>query len=177
MRTTFALFQKYEDAKKVVDGLLDKNFKKDEINIIAQKSAIENAWNINERTIGVAVTDKEVVYKDGANKDVAKQNVQGLDAMLGRLQPIRTYSAGEIYASGEIAKIVAKTASVPGAAAGGLKGALVDLGVDEGPASKYDDGIRNGQLLVFVRSMDERSAEAKETLSESPAKHLGTFLG
>ena len=165
MRTTFALFQKYDDAKKAVDGLLGKNFKKEEINIIAQKSAVENSWDINERTIGVDVSD-----------DVGNNKVHGLDALLGRLQPIRTNTAGDIYASGEIAKVVAKTVSVPGTA-GGFKGALVDLGVSEEPASKYDDGVRNGLLLVFVRSADERAAEAKATLSEGSAKHLGTFLG
>lgn len=165
MRTTFALIRKYDDAKKVVNSLLDKNFGKEEINVIAQKSAVQSAWDINERTIDVDV-----------NKELGKQKVHGLDAMLGRLQPVRTNVAGDLYASGDVAKVITHSIAAPGME-GGLKGALVDFGVNENAAKALDEGIRNGEMLIFVRSSDDRASEAKEVLSAAPASNITTFSG
>lgn len=166
MRTTFALFSKYDDAKKIVDELMNKNFEKEDINIIAQKSAVENSWSVNERTIDVEVT-----------KEVGKQTRHGLDAMLGRQQPVRTTTAGDVYATGEVAKIIARSAAAPGAPNAGLRGALVDFGVAEDSAKAFEEGIRNGQMLIFVRSSDDRASEAKEAISAAPATHIITAAG
>ena len=166
MRTTFALFTKYSDAKQAVDELLDKNFKKETINVIAQKSAVESNWDVNERTINVDVTNK-----------IGEKKVGGLEEMLGHRQPIQTNTEGELYAAGEIAKVLAGTLSAPGTVEGGMQGALVDFGVSEDPASELAEGIRGGGLLVFVRTEDERASQATDVLNEQKARHVATVRG
>ncbi len=166
MRTTFGLFQKYGDAKKAVAELMDKNFSKDEINVIAQKVAVEANWDVNERTVDVKATD-----------EIGQKKVHGLDAMLGKQQPIQTSVAGDIYASGDMATVLARTASAPGAVDNGFTGALTDFGVAQENAEALAKGLRNGQLLIFVRSADERSSAARDVLVQEKADHITTIHG
>lgn len=155
MRTTLGLFSKYEDAKRVVDRLMDKNIDKEKINILAQKSAVENAWDVNQRTVDTASTSAV------GNKDVA-----GLDAILGRQRPVRTNTAGDLYAAGEIANIIAKTAAAPGET-GSLKEALVDFGVEAQAAEAFSEGIGSGELLIFIRSDEDHSRAVKDIFDDS----------
>ena len=157
MQTVFALIQKYDDAKKAVDRLMDKNIDKEDINILAQKIAVESAWDVNQRTIDVDST-----------KAVGQKTVSGLDAMLGRQQPVKTNSAGELYAAGEMAEQIAKTASMP-AGGNGLKDALADFGLEDQAAEQLSDGVRAGELLVFVRSSDENSSLVSQILGGAEA--------
>ncbi len=165
MRTTFALFQKYDDAQKAVEDLLGKNFGKQEINIIAQKMFIDGNWNVKERGENVNVTKR------------GGQKAGGLDEMIGRRQPIQTNSAGELYAAGERANVLAKTLVAPGTVDGGLEGALEDFGVSDETASELADGIRGGQMLFFIRTPDDRAAEVIDLLSQDKARSLTTVRG
>lgn len=56
-----------------------------------------------------------------------------------------------------------------GAAAGGLTGALVGLGVPEHEAKFYKEEIERGGILVGVYSHDDRVKEAKRILDEAGA--------
>jgi hypothetical protein len=165
MRTTFALISKYEDAKHLVDQLIDKNIDKDSINIIAQKSAVENSWDVNQRTVDVDVT-----------KAVGKKKVEGLDEMLGRQRPVRTTSAGELYAAGEMAHVIAKTVAAPGEI-GSLKDALVDFGLEDQAAEQLSDGVQSGGLLIFIRAEDEDSAMVRSVLNDSGKVNHSTVIG
>lgn len=165
MRTTFALISKYEDAKQVVDQLMDKNIGKESINVIAQKSAVESAWNVNQRTIDVDVTNA-----------VGQKTVQGLDALLGRQHPVRTQSAGDLYAAGELAEIIAKTVSGAGEISD-LKDALVDFGVSDPAAEQYSNGIRSGEMLVFIRTDDENSGTVRTLLDGSSGVKHSSVIG
>ncbi|MCX6023210.1 MAG: hypothetical protein NTZ05_16090 [Chloroflexi bacterium] len=69
------------------------------------------------------------------------------------------------------------TGAAIGAAAGGITGALVDLGVDEDDARFYDEEFRAGHTVVTVRS-DGRDEEAAAILYahyaydvDTPARH------
>ena len=97
--------------------------------------------------------------------------------MLGRLQPIRTNAAGELYASGEIAKVFTKSLSAPGTPDTDLKSALADYGMEDETASTYENGVRGGSLLVFVRTADEREEEVKEAFVDASGKNIASFRG
>lgn len=185
MRTTFALYENYDQAKAAVDELLNKDVDPQSINILVQKSAVESAWDVNERTIRADVSDELPVKEHFALEEQrirrkAEEDKQRnkeldiLDGMLGRLQPIRTNLAGELLASGDVAKMLARTAA-PGQSA--LKDTFKEFGIEETTAEAYSEGIRNGQFLVFVRSQDEKSGVVKELLNKSKAKNVATFRG
>ena len=166
MRTIFALYDTYDKAKQAVDQLLNKDIDKDNINVIVQKRAVEGVWDVNERTIDVQVTD-----------ELGRKKVKGLDAMLGRQQPVQTSTAGDIYASGQVATVLARTASMPGAVDGGLKNVFKDFGVSANPAEAYDKGIRGGQFLVFVRSDEDEASQVAQLLDETKARDVSTVTG
>jgi hypothetical protein len=166
MRTIFALVNKYGEARKIVSDLLDKNFEKDDINVIAQKSAVESDWNVNLRTIRTDVSE-----------EFGRDDVEDLDAILGRYQPIQTQTAGELYATGEVARILARTVAAPGAVEGGLEGAFREFGIGKNSAQAFADGIQNGELLFFLRAEDERVAEVEQMLSEASTSHISTLNG
>jgi hypothetical protein len=166
MRTIFALINKYGEARKVVADLLDKNFEKDDINIIAQKSAVENQWDVNQRTINM-----------DASSEFGGQEKNDLDTILGRYQPITTNAAGDLYAAGEVARILARTVAAPGAVEGGLEGAFKDFGIGGNSAEAFAEGIQNGEMLLFLRAEDERVAEIRQMLDEVSASYISTLNG
>ena len=166
MKTIFAMFDNYEDASAAVNRLLEGNVDEEEINAIAQAQVAKDRIDANLETVAVDVTD-----------EVGRQTVYGLDAMLGRQQPVRISDVGNVYAAGSLATLLARTASVPDAADGTLKGALMDFNVAEEAAGAYRDGIRAGAFLIWVRSDDERASEAAAILQSQKGRRVTSLVG
>ena len=59
-----------------------------------------------------------------------------------------------------------------GAAAGGLTGALIGLGLPEHEAKFYDQELRKGGILLGVYSHDDRKRLAKDTLAAAGAENV-----
>jgi uncharacterized membrane protein len=59
-----------------------------------------------------------------------------------------------------------------GAAAGGLTGALLGLGLPEHEAKFYNEQIEQGGILVGVYTHDDRAAQARKTLEASGAEKV-----
>ena len=60
-----------------------------------------------------------------------------------------------------------------GAAAGGLTGALIGLGLPEHEAKFYDKEIEKGGILVGVYAHDDRQKSAREILEAAGAEKVG----
>jgi len=71
MKTIFAMFDNYDDARTAVNRLLEGNVDEEEINAIAQAQVAKDRIDANLETVAVDVTD-----------EVGRQTVYGLDAML-----------------------------------------------------------------------------------------------
>ena len=65
--------------------------------------------------------------------------------------------------------MAALTGAGAGAVAGGLIGALTDLGVDETQAEYYAEAVRRGAALVTVRADESRVEEVERILSDHGA--------
>ena len=61
-----------------------------------------------------------------------------------------------------------------GAAAGGLIGALTDLGFSEEQTNVYAEGIKRGSILVTVHTEDEERNEVADLLHEAGAVDVNT---
>lgn len=59
-----------------------------------------------------------------------------------------------------------------GAAAGGLVGALADMGVEKSEAEFYCSAVRNGGILLTIKSSDEQDARAVAILSAHGARNI-----
>lgn len=161
MKTIFAMFENYEDAKAAVDELLGREFDEREMNAIVLEEIAKDYMEVNLERVHVKVTEK-----------VGEKTAVGLDHLLGTQQPVEIPGVGEVYATGELATVLSKTAAAPGAVAGSLKAALIDFGVREEVAKAYTVGIKDGGLLFWIRTSDERAPETINVLRD----HEGAYV-
>lgn len=166
METIFGLFSTYGDAEATTQMLLDKGFSEEEMNAIVLEDVAKNEMDVNLEKITVEVSD-----------ELGQRTARGLYAMLASRQPFRLTGVGRVYAAGDLASVLATTASVPGMADGGLRAALEEFGVPADEAQSYVDGLLDGEILFFIRTSDERAAEAREVLLEHKAKQVATNIG
>jgi uncharacterized membrane protein len=59
-----------------------------------------------------------------------------------------------------------------GAAAGGLTGALIGVGIPEHEAKFYNEAIEQGGILLGVYAHDDRAAQARRLLEASGAEKV-----
>lgn len=166
MKTIFGLFRTYDDAEATTRMLLDKGFSEDEMNAIVLEDVAKNEMDVNLEKITVQVSD-----------EIGQRTARGLDAMLASRQPVRLTGVGRVYAAGELASVLVTTASVPGATNGGFQAALENFGVPEDEGRGFVNGVLDGGILFFIRTTDERAAEAREALLAHKAKEVATNIG
>ena len=77
-----------------------------------------------------------------------------------------------LMAAGPI--VAALTGLGAGAAAGGLTGALVGLGIPEHEAKFYQEEIQRGRILVGVHAHQDRTEQAKSILDAAGAEKVTT---
>lgn len=161
MKTFFSLFDDYEKADAAVRELLAQDFAIDEINVILQETIAKNAMDVNQNQIKVK-----------KSQEFGQPATHGLDGLLGGEQAFNVPDAGHIYAAGELADLLTKTALMPASANGGLKAALIEFGLSPETAELYRGGVQDGGLLVFVRVEDKKATTAREILRKHKARQI-----
>jgi len=137
-----------------------------------------------EKDIGVAMRDRtsqgELV--EGTGTQVAEGAtggavgggvVGGVIGLLGGLGALAIPGLGPIFAAGWLGSTLAGAGI--GAAAGGIIGGLVGLGIPENEARHFEEGVKEGRILVTVKA-EERAAEAADILTRHNAD-LGPAFG
>ncbi|HEX2219519.1 MAG TPA: YsnF/AvaK domain-containing protein [Gemmatimonadales bacterium] len=133
-----------------------------------------------EQQIGVAVRDREQqdaltegtgtqAAEDATKGAVGGGVVGGVIGLLAGVGALAIPGVGPIIAGGALASTLAGAGI--GAAAGGLIGALVGMGVPEEDARHFEQGFKQGGILVTVQA-GTRAELAREALSE-----VGADLG
>jgi len=158
MRTVVGLFDRFEDAQQAVRALLDANFTKEDINLIAS-----DANGDFKRYIDANPQGEGQNVADGAATGAGVGAVLGgLGGLLLGLGVLAIPGIGPVLAAGPIASALIGAGA--GAVTGGVVGALVDLGIPEEHAKAYAEGIRRGGTLVTVRTPDNQSDQAVQIL-------------
>jgi uncharacterized protein (TIGR02271 family) len=130
-----------------------------------------------EQQIGVAVRDREQqqAITEGTGTQAAEGAttgalgggvVGGVIGLLAGVGALAIPGIGPIIAGGALASTLAGAGI--GAAAGGLLGALVGMGIPEEDAKHFEEGFRQGGILVTVQA-GARVPEAREALSQGGA--------
>ncbi|MDQ4075563.1 MAG: hypothetical protein M3220_04865, partial [Chloroflexota bacterium] len=88
----------------------------------------------------------------------------GLAGLLVGLASLTIPGIGPIVAAGPLAAALAGAGI--GAVAGGAVGALIDMGVSEEDAEYYAEALRRGDVIVAVRTEDERADLAVDVLRQ-----------
>ena len=156
-KTVIGLFDRMEEARHVVQALIDHGFPRDDISLVSCRND-EGAY-ITER--GDEQTRGAVI---GAGAGAA---LGGLGGLLVGLGALAIPGVGPIIAAGPLLTALAGVGI--GAAAGGLIGALTDLGVPEEEAHAYAEGVRQGGVLLAVDTDDERADRAAEIMERAGA--------
>ena len=157
-KTVIGLFDNLNEARQVVQELIDNGFHSDDIGIVVQHDGEVTTERRGERTSGAAV---------GAGAGAA---LGGLGGLLVGLGALTIPGIGPVIAAGPIATTLAGAGI--GATAGGLIGALTDLGVPEEEAHYYAEGVRRGGALVTVDAADDMADRAADIMQRYGAVDL-----
>lgn len=154
-RTATALFQSYDRAADAVNKLEAAGIPHGDISIVSNDQAHQGQHGSHPGT------------GTGASLGTVVGGGAGLLAGLGMLA---IPGLGPVVAAGWLASTL--LGAGVGAAAGGLVGALTDVGIDQTDADAYAEGVRRGGTLVTVRADEAQLKRATDILDVDGAVDL-----
>ena len=154
------LFRARPDAERAVEDLVHYGWSRDDISLLMSDAT-------RGREFGLAMATKA---PEGAATGATIGGVLGaVAAGLVALGVIVVPGLG-LVAAGPILATLAGLGA--GAAAGGLTGALVGLGIPEHEAKFYNEEIERGGILVGVYSHSDRGDQARKLLEAAGAEKV-----
>jgi uncharacterized membrane protein len=158
-KTVVGLFDTAADAQSAIQELIDTGWPREDISIIAGNTGKEQSILAGADTTRPAVKEAE----KGAV-------IGGLAGLFLGLSELAVPGVGLVIVGGWLATILLGAGI--GAAAGGLVGALVEVGVHHEEASHLAEGVRRGGTLVTVRADDSRMKAAIDILNRHHAVNI-----
>lgn len=173
MKTVVGLFDNFSEAQSVVQDLVNSGFRRDDISMVANNASGQYGDDFQEVNLEEPSDVHDgggsgfVRSTDGAAGVTAESAATGAKAgtvlggtlgLLVGLGALAIPGVGPVIAAGPLAAALGSTAlgaglgAAAGAATGGLVGALNSVGVPEGDAGLYAEGVRRGGILVSVAS-------------------------
>jgi len=152
------MYDRYEDAQKVVHDLEASGIPTSEISMIANAEGRGTAGDASAGT-GDRAADASNAGGTGALAGTALGGGLGLAAGLGALA---IPGVGPVVAAGWL--IATLTGAGIGAAAGGVVGSLTGAGVSRDEAHVYAEGLRSGGTLVTVRASDAEATRIEDIM-------------
>jgi hypothetical protein len=156
------LFYKYAHANAAVEALMRLGYPQDKISLIVS----EQTHNADLRR------DEGNKTLEGVGLGVSVGGTTG--AVVAALAAIGTTLAIPglgLFLAGPIAAAVAGAGA--GSVVGGLVGALVGTGVPQNRAELYDQGLRNGGIVLGVQALsDDEAARTEHLFDELGAERI-----
>lgn len=151
--TVVALFDNQADAERAIQDLREAGFSKDRIGVMLRDPSYSP---------GTADDVQNVLPGETAAAGAVGGGILGgVIGLLAGVGALALPGVGPVIAGGAL--VTSLTGAGVGAAAGGVLGALVGLGVPESSARYFEEGIRQGAVLVLVDAGYRREA-AKDIL-------------
>jgi hypothetical protein len=165
MATAIGLFDRSENAERAVDALLSRGFVEDEIGVMAGEGVVQEYLKSKKLTS---------VEGDAGTGVLGGALLGGFGGLLAGIAALAIPGIGPAITAGTLAAALGLplVGAGAGAVAGGLIGALVNMGVPQEDAHVYAEGVKRGGVLVTVRTSEGRMAEARETLRAAGAVDL-----
>jgi hypothetical protein len=155
-KTVVGLMDSFDEARNLIDDLLDDGFSCDDIGLIAR----EPEGSIQQQTAREERSDEQI---SGVSKGVgAGAAVGGVAGLLIGIAAFTVPGIGTVMAAGPIAAALAGVGL--GAVTGGVYGAIRNLGVPEDEAEYYTEGVRRGGVLVSVETDDLSAQRAADIM-------------
>jgi hypothetical protein len=154
------LFKSRADAERAVEDLVHYGWSRDDISLLMSDAT-------RGREFGMAMATKA---PEGAAAGATIGGVLGaIAAGLVALGIVAVPGIG-LVAAGPIVATLAGLGA--GAAAGGLTGALIGMGLPEHEARFFNEEIERGGILVGVLSHDDRTDQAKKILEAAGSEKV-----
>lgn len=185
-KSVFGLAANDEQARRIVDHLLSSGFSSQDISILYPDRNHEyasNEWqqegvtyeNTSPHTKkGSLTTEKHTKAPEGGVTGAATGGILGGSlGLLAGIGALAIPGVGPFIAAGPL--MAALSGSAIGGSLGLLVGALVGSGIPEYEAKKYENGLREGKILISVHTNDDNQINrAKEILKNAGATDIST---
>lgn len=151
--TTSGIFRDRSSAEKAYQSMHERGYNKDDVNLLMSDDTRKN--HFGDDTAHTDLGDKAM---EGAGVGSAIGGTAG--AIIGAIAAIGTSIAlpglGLIIAGPIVAALAGAGA---GGLTGGLVGALVGSGIPEEHAAEYEEGIKNGGIVMGVKPRNAEDAK------------------
>ena len=163
-RTIIALFDNFKDAQDALDHLLASGFSQKDVSIMVPENRVDRARYGAGNVVATTDYDAASGIATGAGTGAV---IGGAAALIASLTNLALPVIGPVLTYGPISLVLATMLGAgAGAVAGGLVGALMEMGVPEEEARLYTEGIRRGGTLVAVRATEDQAQRAASILDE-----------
>jgi hypothetical protein len=169
MTTIAALFDRYEDAHRAIRALYNYGVLTNEISVMTRAETVQGRLDYQ-------VTRPEDRDSAVGNAAVGGAATGGLIGLVAGVAALVIPGIGPVISAGTLTTALGLTAAGAGigAAAGGLIGAMTDLGLSEEETDVYAEGIKRGGILVTVRTEEDERDEVEDLLEEAGAVDVNT---
>ena len=133
-------YENEQEAAEVVEGLNRKGHTNEEISVIAK-----NIKELSEITQEVKPS-----MKDGAIAGAVTGGAIGIAGVIAGLSTILIPGFGAVLAAGPIITTIGGAVIGANTGAGGLKHALMEMGVSDDDAEIYSNDAQEGKILVLL---------------------------
>jgi uncharacterized membrane protein len=159
MSTVVGIFNERSQAERAVNEIREAGITDDKISIAAKEDQLRGEGNEdNEGAMG----------RNVATGATTGGSLGGLTGLLAGAGALAIPGVGPILAAGPIA------AGLSGAAAGGVAGSLVDLGVPNEQGQEYEEEIKRGGLLAVVEADNNKVNDVASFMRRNGAKNVKT---
>lgn len=134
------VYENEQQAAEVVKDLKDKGYTTDEISIIAK----------NTKELSEITNEVKPSTKDGAIAGALTGGAIGIAGVIAGLSTVLIPGFSAVLAAGPIITTIGGAVVGANSGAGGLKHALMEIGVPDDEAERYSNDAKDGKVLVFL---------------------------
>ena len=134
------VYESEQQVKEVVEDLKEKGYTTEEISVIARNSNRDSE----------VTQEVKPSTKDGAIAGAVTGVAIGLAGVLVGLSTVLIPGFGAVLAAGPIMTTIGGAVVGANSSAGGLKHALMEIGVTDDEAERYSADVENGKILVLL---------------------------
>lgn len=172
-RSIYCLVRSSKQATSLVDHLREAGFVNEEISILYPNQK-GNAKDFNGQTQSKFKTEKHSKAPEGGVAGATAGGILGGSlGLLAGIGALAIPGVGPFIAAGPI--MGALSGSAVGGSLGLLLGALIGSGVPEYEAKKYESALREGKILISVRTHDdEEMSRATEIMKKNGGEDISS---
>ena len=164
MSTVVGIFADQNSAERAVNEVQKAGVSEDEISIIAREDSMQN----DGEQAGQNLEGQRNQGQDLTNGAATGGTLGGLAGLLAGAGALTIPGVGPILAAGPIA------AGLTGAAAGGLAGSMVDMGIDQEEGQRYEQEVQQGSILAVVEADQGEEEDIASYFKRSGAQEVKT---